>query len=100
MDKAIHAERVMRNGEPITYSDTMSNLPDGAFILADGEPHAWWAGQLVVWTDRGYLPSGKEVTTDQEVAVLTPRSIVNALRSGYEPRVHRSITMNLTVSGG
>jgi hypothetical protein len=63
----------------------LDGLPDGAFILRDGEPWLVLGPQLLRWTPAGYSeriprPFGRAV-------LVTPPSLVAVLRSGWEPLV-------------
>jgi hypothetical protein len=42
------------------------------------------------WTPGGY-DEVHPAEPDLEVDVITPRSIVNALREGYEPELHHTV---------
>jgi hypothetical protein len=80
IDAQLHRERTR------PYGDTeLDELPDGAFVLRDGEPWLVLGPQLLRWTPAGYSeraprPSGRAV-------LITPPSLVEVLRSGWEPLV-------------
>jgi hypothetical protein len=64
-------------------------LPDGAMIAVDGEAYAVRGKRLLRWTPRGYKgakPRPRGITVD----VLTPPSILEVLRAGYQPLWHPS----------
>jgi len=90
IDARLHAERVNRFREKITYPARIDDLPNGVFIEFNAEPTiAWllWNAELLKWQPEGYWerrakPGGKEVV------VLTPKSTVNAIVAGYSPHVH------------
>jgi hypothetical protein len=86
MDARLHAERV----EPATraqrhHGAELAQLPDGAFVLRNGEPRLVLGDELRRWTAAGYdaperRPAGPAV-------VLTPPSLVDILRAGWDPAV-------------
>ena len=93
MDVTLHAERVGAQGRKTTYRAQLEALPDGAFVrIADGTSAQAYLvdnNRLLAWTTAGYgpaLPAAKR----RDVEVLTPRSIVAVLSSGYRPMLHPS----------
>jgi hypothetical protein len=65
-------------------------LPDGAFVALDADPLAYLVlgGALRPWAPDGYeAPIARPSAV---VEVLTPPSIVAALRAGYQPALHPS----------
>ncbi len=90
MDAALHPARIGRQGQKITYEAPLDALPGGCFVEHDAQPWLVWRGALALWTPEGYVrtiarPAGAAVT------VLTPRPIVECLRRGYRPKIHRSL---------
>jgi hypothetical protein len=89
VDRIIHAERVTRNREKVTYVEKLANLPDGVMIALPEKPQdAWlvWQGSLHLWSPSGYLDH-VPLPRDYTVSVLTPRTIVQAIAAGYVPQV-------------
>ncbi len=84
IDKIIHAERISSSGEKVTYEAFLAALPMGSFVAHEGKPHQVRDGLLVPWSPLGYGP-GIAVPKNAKAVVLTPASIVNAFRSGYQP---------------
>jgi len=94
IDRVLHAERLGPGGTKRTYLAPLADLPDGVFVTlpgsastalsaADQQPYLRWQGALWRWTPAGYaerLPIAVVLAT-----VLTPPSIVAALRAGYAP---------------
>jgi hypothetical protein len=86
IDERLHAERI----DPETrgqrrHDAQFDELPDGAFVLHDGEPWLVLGDELLRWTAGGYTaqaarPRGRAV-------VLTPPTLVDVLRSGWQPLV-------------
>jgi hypothetical protein len=95
IDDRLHAERVGPDRSKRTERANFDDLPDGVFVtLGGGNGGAFliWGDELLAWSPSGYRerrrrPRGKVVT------VLTPRSTVNAIRSGYVPEIHPSAWM-------
>jgi len=90
MDRVLHAERVRPGGAKHTYRAALSSLPDGAIVEHRGRAYLKWNGRLHSWSFEGY---GAAVTASPaaRVDVLTPRSIVRAIRAGFVPHVHESV---------
>ena len=89
IDAALHRARVeARTRRQVTHRVALEDLPDGAFVRCDGQPHLVLGERLLRWTHAGYdreLPRGKGV-----VEVLTPAPLVAVLASGYAPLLHPS----------
>jgi hypothetical protein len=78
LDARLHAERL--DGRT-RRSHRARDLPDGAFVLDDGEPWLVLGDVLLRWTPAGYAdrvprPSGT-------ATVVTPPSLLAVLRSGW-----------------
>ncbi len=86
IDRALHAERLEVGGGKRTYRAALSSLPDGTMVEHHGRPHLSWRGELRPWSFFGYSAA---VQTDPgtRVTVLTPPSIVHAIRAGFMPQV-------------
>jgi hypothetical protein len=90
IDDRLHAERVGPMRTKRTFTANLDDLPDGAFVMLEGSRdacHLVLDDTLLAWTPSGYSarlprPAGAVVS------VLTPRSIVAALRAGYQPEIH------------
>jgi hypothetical protein len=87
IDAQLHAERV----EPDTRAQRrrkalLDELPDGAFIVRDGEPCLVLGGDLLTWTAAGYV-ARKRRPSRQRVLLITPPSLVAVLRAGWQPLV-------------
>jgi hypothetical protein len=90
MDTALHAERVdSRTRRKVTRAAVAGDLPDGVMICGPDSPGLWCNGALLPWSLQGY---GAPVPVDagSAVTLLTPPSIVAALRACYQPMVHPS----------
>lgn len=72
-----------------TYQAPLSQIPDGAVVLLDGQAHALIDRRLACWSITGYQTI-TEPGPDVDLVVLTPRSICAALNRGYQPHWHPS----------
>ena len=117
VDEVLHIER--DQSSPIKphsrtlsqHNETLSALPDGAFVslkyassrewqLANGDSWLCWRGHLLKWSHDGYCerrPISSVEETSAEVTLLTPKSMVAAMRHGFVPgEVHPSADALLT----
>jgi hypothetical protein len=86
-DDQLHGERV----EPETrgqrhHRAPLAELPDGAFVLAHGEPHLVYGEELLRWTPRGYASPHRR-PPHVDAVLITPPSLVEVLRTDWEPLV-------------
>jgi hypothetical protein len=90
LDARLHAERLAGRERRLHPA---GELPDGAFVLRDGAPWLVLGEQLLRWTPAGYA---ERVPRDTgAAALLTPPSLVAALRTGWTgavPLLHPSAT--------
>src|SRR6185295_16505327 len=82
IDVRLHAERVSPDGGQRHHDAALDGLPDGAFVLRDGEPWLVRGNELLRWSPDGYVdrvarPAGEHAT------VVTPPSLVGVLRAGW-----------------
>ncbi|HEX4829605.1 MAG TPA: hypothetical protein VH478_00745 [Trebonia sp.] len=90
MDIELHAERVeSRTRRQVTRPAVAGDLPDGTMISRQGVTGLWCEGALRPWSFEGYGPP-VPVAPGEQVTLLTPPSLVAALRAGYRPLVHPS----------
>jgi hypothetical protein len=87
IDAQLHEERL----EPTTraqhhHDEPIDELPDGTFVLNDGSPHVVRGGELLAWTPAGY-GSRRPRPTARRATVITPASLVEVLRGGWQPLV-------------
>lgn len=92
IDAQLHAERALRGGGKVTWTERFGELPPGTFIALDGAPCLIWNDALWRWTHAGYHSAAAAPGVDTPVTVLTPRSIVAAFRFGLVPQVDASAT--------
>jgi hypothetical protein len=89
LDRVLHQERVGPGGEKGTFDARLSSLPAGTLVEREGRACLYWDGKLRPWSFTGY---GRAIRPESSARtkVLTPRSIVGALRAGFLPQVHPS----------
>jgi len=87
MDAILHTERRLRRFVKRTHLAEIDGLPNGTYIGLEGRAWLVLDDAVLAWsadryTERARRPRRREVT------VLTPPSLVAALRAGYHPGVH------------
>jgi hypothetical protein len=87
IDVQLHSERV----DPTTRAQLQreaspDDLPDGAFIVHQGEPHLVLGGQLLRWTTGGYTTRARR-PSGRAVRVITPPSLLWVLSAAWHPQV-------------
>jgi hypothetical protein len=88
MDERLQVERLDGRKKRM-HLRKIDDLPDGAMILLDGEPHAVRGELLLHWAPNGY-DSRRRWAQGITVDVLTPPAILSVLEAGYQPRWHPS----------
>jgi hypothetical protein len=89
IDRVLHEERSPRDGSARGFGARLAALPPGVIVELDGRPWLVLGDALLPWTFGGYGPAvapGPETLA----RVLTPRSIVRAIRAGFAPGLHES----------
>ena len=81
IEERLHAERI----DGPRFRAPFAGLPDGTFVVEDGEPWLVLGRELLRWTPGGYAqrrpkPSG-------EALLITPPTTVDVLRAGWTPVV-------------
>ncbi|MFO0946007.1 MAG: hypothetical protein U1D30_08680 [Planctomycetota bacterium] len=88
MDKRLQGERTLDHSERPWVA--MDDLPDGTFVLLeDAGAHMVYREHVHEWTPFGY--SSRRQRGTGTARLLTPPSMVEVLRSGYEPALHASV---------
>ncbi len=90
IDAVMHAERLdgrTKRLHPLPCG--FDECPDGTMVAAEGESYLIVQGRALRWSFAGY----HEIDTAlHDVALLTPPSTVNAMRTGYRPALHATAT--------
>jgi hypothetical protein len=86
IDDQLHSERLSPNGERRLHEAQYAALPDGAFVLDQGQPCAVSGPKLLVWSPGGYL-AARGRPRRGTAAVITPPSLLPLLRDGWTPLV-------------
>jgi hypothetical protein len=84
IDDRLHGERLARRGRRL-HPALLDELPDGSFVLHGDEPWLVLGGGLLRWTPAGYQE--RVVLQDRRVQMITPPSLVELLRAGWESAV-------------
>ncbi|MBL8569243.1 MAG: hypothetical protein JNK84_09165 [Phreatobacter sp.] len=87
MDVVLHAERLDGRDKRVHAAD-IGDLPDGAMIARDGRAWAVRGDVLLPWSYGGY--GARQGRGSGSAAVLTPPTMIAALRNGFEPVWHPS----------
>jgi hypothetical protein len=87
LDAAIHAARVDRRRDKVTFNMPLEALPDGTMIALGTAAFLKWNSMLRPWSFDGYGAT-VPASIGTAVSVLTPRPIVEAIRCGYQPTLH------------
>lgn len=90
MNRQLHGERLF----PGTHRRRLhqlgwSDLPDGTFVLVDGQPALVLGNGLVGWDREGY-GAARPLPRSGTATVITPPSSVEVLRAGYPVQIDRS----------
>lgn len=87
IDAVLHAERVDRKGTKRTYRARVGDLPVGAMFAVDDQCVLVAPNGLRVWSFHGYAPRSS-LSQEAVVDVLTPPSVVAAIRHGLTVDLH------------
>ncbi len=87
IDAQLHSERVVpKTRTQLRHEAQLDDLPDGAFILREGEPWLVLGTKLLRWTVAGYAVRRPRPARRQAL-LITPLSLVAVLRDGWQPLV-------------
>lgn len=87
MDAQLHLERVdQRTRGQLHHTASLGDLPDGAFVLRDGEPYLVLDSIFHRWTPAGY-EAAEPGPSGRAIVLVTPPSLVAVLRAGWDPVV-------------
>lgn len=89
IDSTLHEERLVGRGRTSAKRtiDVDGDLPDGSMVALDGRAWLVLGDSLRAWSMQGY---GDERRRPKTVALLTPPSVVAAMRNGYRLMVHET----------
>jgi len=88
MDGVLHGERLDGKAKRLhSLPEPLAALPDGSMVEAQGRFYTLAGGRAYVWTPSGYQPEAAPV----DARLVTPPSIVRALKAGYRPVLHPSL---------
>ena len=95
VDAQLHRERV----DPATrgslqHAVAFGELPDGAFVVVDGEAWLVLGRELLRWTAAGYTDRRARPPSGRAARVATPPSLLAILGSGWDgavPLLHPSV---------
>jgi hypothetical protein len=87
IDLRLHGERLNGATGKRRYSAApLDELPDGTFVLRDGNPWLVLGHELLMWSEAGYVRRARRPTRERAV-VVTPPSLVSLLRTDWTPLV-------------
>lgn len=86
IDRALHAARLTPDRQQKRHMAPAGSLPEGAFLLWNGQPHLRTARGLHPHAPGGYGPPLP--CPASPVTVLTPAPLVAMMRAGWQPRLH------------
>jgi hypothetical protein len=87
LDRRLHSERLdPRTHEQRRHEAPLDDVPDGAFVVQDGQPFLVLGPRLRRWTPGGYAER-RPRPAGTRAEVVTPPSLVEVLRAGWEPLV-------------
>jgi len=87
IDTRLHGERLTTDGRRQRHLESsLDELPDGAFLLWKGEPRLVVGAELLRWTPAGY-DTREPRPASERVPLITPASLVEILRAGWDPSV-------------
>jgi hypothetical protein len=87
IDAQLHRERVdPATREQLVHDARFDELPDGSFVLHDGEPRLVLGPQLLRWTPSGYRDAVQRPSRSRAV-LITPPSSVEILHNHWQPAV-------------
>ena len=87
IDRTLHSERLDPGGGKRRHPARLGDLPDGSMVLEEDRAWIVLGADLTPWSPFGYgklraMPASATVLT------LTPPSMVEVIRAGYEPGIH------------
>ena len=90
IDQVLHNQRINKDGTKKMYPEELNKLPDGTIVSFQESAFLLFKKHLYLWTPYGYKKRNSSVI-EGNVNVLTPLSIVNTFKAGYEPQISSGI---------
>ena len=86
IDDILHKERIGSDKSKVFFEENIDKIPNGSFVLFGKSPYLVFNKQMYLWTPFGY---NKPVSMPgiNKLSMLTPKSLVNTFRAGYEPQI-------------
>jgi len=81
IDARLHEERLDGRCRRL-HDASLEELPDGAFVLRDGEPWLVRGDALLLWSPAGYT---ERAARRGRAELITPPTLVEVLRSDWRP---------------
>jgi hypothetical protein len=87
IDARLHGERLSPASRAQRHhAAELAELPDGAFVLRDGDPWLVRGDTLLRWSPGGYTDRHARPARER-ATLITPPSLVGVLRAGWAPDV-------------
>jgi hypothetical protein len=87
IDAQLHGERIVPGTRVQRHHEAaFDELPDGVFVLLEGEPFLVLGRELLKWAPDGYH-RGQRRPAGGRVVVITPPSLLSVLRTDWQPVV-------------
>lgn len=86
IDDILHNERIGRNQSKVLFEQNKENIPNGSFVFFEKNPFLVYNKRLYLWTPFGY-DAPVHFPKANKMRMLTPKSLVNTFRAGYEPQI-------------
>jgi hypothetical protein len=81
IDRILHAARIARNGDKVTFRAKPSDLPNGTIFASDAASILRWNGGFLRWSFSGY--QDVDAAPLEEVSVQTPKPLVDLYAAGW-----------------
>ena len=96
IDRALHVERIDEGGKKM-HPAKLADLPDGSMICEGNRAWLVMHGALLAWSPFGY-GERRTIPATATVLVLTPPSVIDVIRAGYDPSLHPTAARGLAAS--
>lgn len=89
IDAVLQDERMTSEGAKQTFRSVVADLPTGVMVRHEDASFLVLGRRLLKWTPAGYV-NALDVAGTLAVDVLTPRSVVEVIRAGYDADLHET----------